>query len=683
MKFKSIRTMILVCILSLFLASMFTISFISYKNSQRIVNDQINVKVKYQLDYIVERTEKSLLQHRKISEILSKIPESSNGVLAKDNYKVLLQNLIKTNDETFACGIWFEPNKFNTNEKHYGPYAYRENSKIVYTDEYNKEDANYFKYDWYKIGRNTKKNAVWSPPYMDDVTKVTMVTATAPFYDENKQFMGVATADINLSSLQNMIKNFKIGKSGTAFLIDNNGTYIADVNSDKIMKKKISDDSNKSLASVGKEMIKNGQGSSTYYEGKSKNRIYYTSIPETGWIVAVTISENELLAPVKSLISKQIIVNVIIVPIIIIFIFWFSKYIKDSIKKVHVLSEAIANGDLTNTIEVETQDEIGSMSNYLNIMTGKLKNTILNVSEGVQQVAAVSQEVSASSEQTQSASHEIAVSVSEIALGSEKQANTANEANKIVQEIYNGMEDISKNVQTVTEYSIETYEKARQGNKILNQAIEQMENVSSTVDNSSKIVNLLGNKSGEIEKIIYLIKSIAEQTNLLSLNAAIEAARAGVHGKGFAVVADEVRKLAEQSADASNEIGHLINDIQEEISKTIETMNEGNSAVKLGRNMVENAGDSFNGILNNISKVSSQIQDVSSVTKKITSGTETLVDSIGKILSISNDSVANTQNAAASAEQQAAIMKELSEAAEKLSGMAVKLEQNIDTFKIN
>lgn len=680
-KFKSIRSLILICILPLTILSMGVLALMSYENSKNIINDEINQKMQYQLNSMVESTQKILLKHRKVAETLAKTVESSNGILIKDNYNLLVQNFVKTNDETYGCGVWFEPNKFNPNEKYYGPYAYKDKGTVVYTDQYSNSEYDYFKYDWYKAGKESNKAVVWTPPYFDDVNKVTMVTVTAPFYDNNKQFMGVTTADINLGSIQSMVEDVKVGQTGRAFLISSDGDYMASADSSKIMKVKINKDSNSSLASIGDEIVKAQKGNSSYIDGKVKNRIYYTKIPETGWTVALTISENELFAPLKSLMLKTILLISVIIGLITIFVTWFSKYIRDNIKNVNTFAEAIAQGDLRKTIEVKSEDEIGKMGVYLNKMSENLKKTIASVSESSQQVVAVAEELTASSEQTQNAAEQIAVSISELVSGSDQQVNSADEATVAVEEIYKGMEHISQNVQAVTEYSVQTHNKAEQGNEVIIKAIGQMQNISDRVAYSSEIVNLLGDKSNEIGSILSLITNVAQQTNLLALNAAIEAARAGEHGKGFAVVAEEVRKLAEQSANSAGKIGTLINEIQSEILRAVKSMNDGNTAVKLGTDMVGNAGNSFRGILGEINGVSKQMQEVSSVVQEITAGTRVLVESVSKITSISKETAENTQNVAASTEEQSAIMKEALEAAQNLSSMAIKLEENISMFK--
>ena len=682
MRFKSIRMLILICILPFAIISMCVLGILSYVNSKNIINNEIDQKIQYQLSSTVEDIEKSLLKHKKVAETLAKTVESCNGILAKDNYKLLVQNFVKTNEETYGSGVWFEPNKFNTNEKYYGPYAYKDKDKVVYTDQYSNSEYDYFKYDWYKLGKDTNKSAVWTTPYFDDVNKVTMITVTAPFYDKDKQFMGVTTADINLTSIQNMIHNIKVGQTGRAFLLNANGEYIADVDLSKIMKVKVTNDNNTSLAAIGDDIIKLQKGNSIYFDGKVKNRIYYAKVPETGWTVALTVSENELFAPLKALMIKTILLITIIIALVIIFLIWFSKYVRDSIQNVNVFAAAIAQGDLTKTIEVKTEDELGKMGSYLNKMSENLKKTIVSVSENSQQVVAVSQELTASSQQTQNAAEQIALAISDLASGSEQQVSSADEATATVEEIYKGMEHISQNVQAATDYSIETYNRAELGNNVVAKAIEQMQNINDKVSYSSQIVNLLGNKSSEIGRILSLITAVAEQTNLLALNAAIEAARAGEQGKGFTVVADEVRKLAEKSANSANQISGLINEVQSEMLRAVKAMNDGNVAVKLGIDMVGNAGDAFRGILGEINGVSKQMQEISSVVEEITAGTHMLVEVVNKITSISKEASANTQNVAASAEEQSAIMKEALQASQNLSNMAIKLEENISMFTI-
>ncbi|ENK1244299.1 methyl-accepting chemotaxis protein [Clostridium botulinum] len=681
-KFKSIKKLILCTILPLTVLSMCFLSIISYSNSKNIISSEIENKMKIQIRVLSENIEKSLLTHKKVTETLSKTVESSKDIMPKETYKNILQNFIKTNSETYGAGLWFEPYKFNPKEKFFGPYYFRDGDKIVYTDEYNNESYNYIKYDWYKIAKSSTGSSVWSEPYLDEVSNVTMVTTSTPFKDKQGNFLGVSTADINLDHLQKTVSQLKFGETGRAILLDNKGNYLANPNKDKIMKVNITKDNNSSIATLGKEMLSNKKGTGKYKEGDVDKLVYYDFIPETNWIIALSIDQAEINAPLKQLLIKNILFILIAVAIIISFILWFSNYIAKNINKVNVFSENISNGDLTKSLSIDSKDELGSMAENLNNMKNILSKIISDFSTNLKDMVSISEELSNSAEQTQSASDQIAQSISDIAAGSENESRASQDSVNNLEEIYKGMEQISNNVQSVTNYSMATYKKAEEGDKTVSTAINKMKDIEKSVTDSASIVNSLEEKSNNIDDIVSLITSISEQTNLLALNAAIEAARAGESGKGFAVVAEEVRKLAEESSTSAGSIGNIIKEIQNDIAKIVSSMKIETNNVNDGIVIVENTKNSFENILFDIDKVSREMQDVSAVVEEITASTETVVNSLEKINSIIKQSSSNTQNVAASAEEQTAIMKEVAEVANKLSEMSLKLEKDINIFKI-
>ncbi len=682
-KFKSIKKLILCTILPLTVLSMCFLSMISYSNSKNIISSEIESKMKIQIKVLSENIEKSLLTHKKVTETLSKTVESSKDIMPKETYKNILQNFIKTNSETYGAGLWFEPYKFNPKEKFFGPYYFRDGDKVVYTDEYNNESYNYIKYDWYKIAKSSTGSSVWSEPYLDEVSNVTMVTTSTPFKDKQGNFLGVSTADINLDHLQKTISQLKFGETGRAILLDNKGNYLANPNKDKIMKVNITKDNNSSIATLGKEILSNKKGTGKYKEGDVDKLVYYDFIPETNWIIALSIDQTEINSPLKQLLIKNILFILIAVAVIISFILWFSNYIAKNINKVNIFSENISNGDLTKSLSIDSKDELGgAMAENLNNMKNTLSKIISNFSTNLKDMVSISEELSTSAEQTQSASDQIAQSISDIAAGSENESRASQDSVNNLEEIYKGMEQISNNVQSVTNYSMATYKKAEEGDKTISTAIDKMKDIEKSVTDSASIVNSLEEKSNNIDDIISLITSISEQTNLLALNAAIEAARAGEAGKGFAVVAEEVRKLAEESSTSAGSIGNIIKEVQNDITKVVNSMKVETSNVNEGIIIVENTKNSFGSILSDINKVSREMQDLSAVVEEITASTETVVNSLEKINSIIKESSSNTQNVAASAEEQTAIMKEVAEVSNKLSEMAIKLEKSISIFKL-
>lgn len=682
MKFKSVGTKIMITILPLIILAMAILGGLAYYNSKNIINNEIDSKVDYKVNSIIESIEKSLLKHGQIAVNLSETVEASGSVMKKDNYVQLTGKLANSNNETLGTGVWFEPYKYEAKTKFFGPYSYKDNGKVVYTDDYSTPQYNYFQYDWYKGAKNSTKKIVWSEPYVDNVTKITMVTASSPFYDKTKSFMGTTTADIDLTTLQDMVSKIKIGNTGKTILLTKDGTYIAGTTKDKIMKVNITKDSNSSLSSIGKQMVNSKKGNGIYSEGKDKRYIYYAEVPETGWIVATSISQSELFAPVNSLILKMLPIIVILTILIIALIILVSKYIVKSIKNVNVLAQEIASGNLTHSIKVENEDEFGKMALNLNRMNDNLKNVIISVNEGLEQVVATSEELTASAEQTETAAQQIADSMQQVAAGSEKQMNSSSETYTVAEEVLSGVEHISQEIQVAADYSMNAYSKAEGGNDVVGSAINQMKQINEKVLISNEIVNVLGEKSNEIGNIISLIDEVASQTNLLALNAAIEAARAGEHGKGFAVVADEVRKLAEQSSEATGKISLIISEIQYKINDAIKSMGDGKEATKIGIELVESAGQSFKTILQQTDGVSKKMQNISAVSEEILAQVNGMVTSINKISDISKDTSCSTQNIAASSEEQTALMEEVSKASETLADMAVGLQKELNKFKL-
>lgn len=174
MKSKSIRTKILVVSLPVIIGIMILLTIISIVSSQKTVNSEIDNKMFSQLNQTEEEIRNSLYKHSKITESLARTVENLGENLTNDQYEDLIKNLIKTNDETFGGGVFYEPYKFNANQKFFGAYSYKENGKLVSTDDYSKDDSNYNEEDWYTIGKNTKDPVVWSDVYVDNVTNKTM-----------------------------------------------------------------------------------------------------------------------------------------------------------------------------------------------------------------------------------------------------------------------------------------------------------------------------------------------------------------------------------------------------------------------------------------------------------------------------------------------------------------------------
>ncbi len=251
--------------------------------------------------------------------------------------------------------------------------------------------------------------------------------------------------------------------------------------------------------------------------------------------------------------------------------------------------------------------------------------------------------------------------------------SSANEQSAAVQQVSQQMLVLGESTKTIqesansgVESSAEASQMSGKGAEVVGQTITGMTRINEQMDDSSKLINDLGEKSDEIGKIVGVIQSIADQTNLLALNAAIEAARAGDQGRGFAVVADEVRQLAERVATATGEISGLIDNVRDGVTESVESMEKGTAETQSGAEMAKQAGESLEEIK----------ATVDATAEKVTS----IGEDADSMLTIVGEITEGVEGIAASAEQNAAAATQMAEASGKVNNIvemfAASAEEN-------
>ncbi|WP_456278680.1 methyl-accepting chemotaxis protein [Bacillus sp. AK128] len=386
---------------------------------------------------------------------------------------------------------------------------------------------------------------------------------------------------------------------------------------------------------------------------KTENMIFYT-------VVSVLL--------VAGLVLASIIIQSIIKPI---------KVMTKSLQEI-----AEGEGDLTREISVSSKDELGLMAQSFNKMIFNLRELIKQVGSNAEQVAAAAEELTASSEETTRATEQISSTVQEVASGSDRQITSLKETSRSVSHLTGTVTKIANSSEQASQTADIASQKTVVGNEAIKKIVIQMNGINQTVNQLSDEVTRLGERSNEISNIVETITGIANQTNLLALNAAIEAARAGEHGRGFAVVSDEVRKLAEQSAASAQQISELIETIQSDTTRTVESMNETTNQVSQGISLVHSTGQSFTEIQQSIAEVSIQIREVSQSVMEMDQNTKDMVKDVQIIKNISDITDRGTQEMASATEEQVASMEEIAASAASLSKMAEELQTLIGKFKV-
>ncbi|MGX4668266.1 methyl-accepting chemotaxis protein [Cerasibacillus sp. JNUCC 74] len=355
------------------------------------------------------------------------------------------------------------------------------------------------------------------------------------------------------------------------------------------------------------------------------------------------------------------------------------KAIVKPIKQIQRLMAEVEHGKLT-TGEYQADDELGQLFKSYNSMIKAIEDIIWSTQEASENVVSSSEQLTASAQQNTQASEHIASTIQELAAGSMNQLNNIEETASTLNTMITSFEKIANNATVISDNAKESANMSVQGKESIEEVTKQMKIINHNVIGLGKTIKNLSQSLSEIGTINKAITDIAGQTNLLSLNAAIEAARAGVHGEGFSVVAEEVRKLAEQSSQSAEQITRLIETIQSDTNETVESMDSTKQVVNLGTSVVHDAGQIFEKIEYAISDIVNQFSHISEDINSLSSGVSKVQQSVEGIKSVAEQAADRTQNVSAATEEQLASMEEIETSSENLAKISEDLQQLVNKF---
>ncbi|MHC6529380.1 methyl-accepting chemotaxis protein [Vibrio proteolyticus] len=456
----------------------------------------------------------------------------------------------------------------------------------------------------------------------------------------------------SMDDMVKLLNGFRIEDSGFVFLVNAGGEV------------QIHREASKAKASIdslyGREAstLLNKSGFNlieTEYEGKD---VFVASqyIPSMDWFVIGMVPVDEVFADLNAVAQQMLITTLVVAALFIAMGLLLANSIANPIRAIaqRFTDLGKGDGDLSQRIEVKGSDEIAQLSSGFNGFIEKIHESM--------------KEVASTSHSLQEAAESVSDKASTTHDNSQVQRDQTLQVVAAINEMGATISEIATNAATAAETANEATDNTQQGQSVVTQAKDAISRLAADIENTGQVVEQLASTTQDIGSILDVIRDISEQTNLLALNAAIEAARAGEQGRGFAVVADEVRNLASRTADSTEEIQRMINQLQNDAHNAVSAMEAGKAVTFEG----VSASDEAVQVLLNISE---RIHDISDRNTQVATATEeqsTVVHTINmNIEEINGINEATTSTA-----------EELAQASLELRELSGRLDRMVGSFKL-
>jgi len=538
--------------------------------------------------------------------------------------------------------------------------------------------------DYYKEVVKNKKMFI-SDPFISKTTKHRVVAISYPIM-QNGVLKGVAAATIQTTTIEKLVNEQKVGKTGYMYLFDSTGTVFVHQN------KALVDNSYnlitdakavpalKQAAQLAKE---DKTGVMTYtFEGAEKFASY-AGIPGAGWGVSATMPVSESREKVQ--IVFFIVTGALFgLAFIVCLAFYLStkRIVIRPIKTLQAQAEQLALGNFQDVQITGAPGELGILEEAFKHMAEKVGALIRKVQASAEHVSAASEELTASAGENANATQSVAQQNTESAHEAESVGLISRKMKDITDKMGSFIQDATKATHNTIAQIKNVSEIAQTGQKQAESVQKSMTTMSKVSEELNSSVLHLNDDSKKIGEIVNVITAIAGQTNLLALNAAIEAARAGEQGRGFAVVAEEVRKLAEQSETAAKEIGGLVLTNSKNVG-TIVQFNQSNEAiVKEVSGFMGLVSEGYVSIREAISKAVEEgniTQKSNETVAKTGADLEVIAQDIQKASKLMTDAA---QTVAAAAEELLAGTEEIAGGSQSLAKSATDLAAEAGKFRV-
>ena len=559
--------------------------------------------------------------------------------------------------------------------------------------------------DYFKRAMSGEKNIEIVVSRIDGSIVVLFAVPIRKTDDVNSPVVGVLIARKNgASAISDLVTELKISyKNGYAFLTNSEGTVIAHKNKELVtrqfnpIKEAEKDQSLKSFAEMIYTALQKKKGGAEYSQNGKVFIGTYSEIPSYPWKLFLAVEKHEIEEGLSQINTIMVWIGFICLIVSILAAVTVGKSIaKPVIRVVDALKDITqGEGDLTQSIPITSNDEVGQLANYFNKLMSSLrepigdtKKTIDTLASASEKLSGTSRQLSSVSEKTMNQTNAVSERIEKMSVNINSMAKSAEQANVNASEVASTTEQIAVNINAMASSAEQASSNAneiagaaKQMSTSMNTIAVAVEEMSASIrqiasyageargiaedatvksTGATSTMNKLGIAAKEIGQVTNVIKKIADKTNLLALNATIEAASAGEAGKGFAVVASEIKELANQSAKSADDIANRIEGIQ----------NETNTAVGVIHNVsgiIAKINQSVEAIAGHIEQQTKASNEIASNVAQANTGAKRVASAIGEIAKGANEIASNVSQVNTSAKRVSASISEIAKGVNDVS----------------
>jgi len=482
--------------------------------------------------------------------------------------------------------------------------------------------------------------------------------------------------EVKDTAITNLLSNLRIGQHGEVRVLTSDNMIVHALEQQLI--------ESKSDISIGESETDRDQSSFIVNsEQDGKQLVVYRQLQKVDWRMVGFAPEKDFVSAADQLLYMAVYILLAAIVIALCIGYYLYRMVGRPLKKLSRVMEEGEQGNLQVRVNFKSKDEIGRLGQSFNRMMEQISSLVERSHLITAQLLTTADNLSSASQSTSHHAGEIAGATKEIASGAASLAREADRGSHIVDEIGDQVGQVIQLNTAMNGSATRVITVSQQGKTFMDNLVGKTEDVSRMTGLIEENSEKLSKSTHSIRNILAPMIEMTKQTNILSLNASIEASRAGAAGKGFIVIADEIRKLASESNNSIQTVSSITEEIQEAIQSTVAILQSVTPLFQEQLHSVQEASSIFQNVTNEMEGFVSDIDNSSASVHELNGSQEILREFLDSISAVVQQSNASTEEVASMSSEQHKVSEELVQLADKLKELSESLGQSLSVFHIN